>query len=38
MLENGLPFVDSYLADPRRSASAGKSLGERIKTALAYLP
>jgi hypothetical protein len=38
VLENGLPFSDSYVADPRRSASAGKSLGERIKTALAYLP
>jgi hypothetical protein len=38
VLENGLPFTDSYVADPRRSASGGKSLGERIKTALAYLP
>jgi hypothetical protein len=38
VLENGLPFSDSYGADPRRSPGAGKSLGERIKTALAYLP
>lgn len=38
VLENGLPFSDSYGADPRRSLGAGKSLGERIKTALAYLP
>jgi hypothetical protein len=38
VLENGLPFSDSYVADPRRSPGAGKSLGERIKTALAYLP
>jgi hypothetical protein len=38
VLDNGLPFVDSYLADPRRSASTGNSLGDRIKTALAYLP
>jgi hypothetical protein len=38
VLENGLPFGDSYGADPRRSPGAGKSLGERIKTALAYLP
>ena len=38
VLDNGLPFIDSYLADPRRSSSAGKSLGERIKAALAYLP
>jgi hypothetical protein len=33
-----LPFTDSYLADPRRTASAGKSFGERIKAVLAYLP
>jgi len=38
VLENGLPFSDSYGVDPRRSPGAGKSLGERIKTALAYLP
>jgi hypothetical protein len=38
VLDNGLPFIDSYIADPRRSASAGKSFGERIKAALAYLP
>ena len=38
VLENGLPFSDSYGADPRRSPGTGKSLGERIKTALAYLP
>jgi len=38
VLDNGLPFVDSYLAAPRRSASTGNSLGDRIKTALAYLP
>ncbi len=38
VLDNGLPFTDSYLADPRRSASTGNSLGERIKAALAYLP
>jgi hypothetical protein len=38
VLENGLPFSDSHGADPRRSPGAGKSLGERIKTALAYLP
>jgi len=38
VLDNGLPFTDSYLSDPRRSASSGNSLGDRIKTALAYLP
>jgi hypothetical protein len=38
VLENGLPFSDSYGADPRRSPGVGKALGERIKTALAYLP
>jgi len=38
VLDNGLPFVDSYLADPRRTTKDGKSLGERIKTALAHLP
>jgi hypothetical protein len=38
VLDNGVPFTDSYLADPRRGAGAGKSLGERIKAALAYLP
>jgi len=38
VLDNGLPFSDLFLADPRRSASVGKSLGDRIKTALAYLP
>jgi len=38
VLDNGLPFVDSYLADPRRTAKDGKSLGERIKAALAHLP
>ena len=38
VLDNGLPFTDSYLADPRRSAGAGKTLGERIKASLAYLP
>ena len=38
VLDNGLPFVDPYFADPRRSASVGNSLGDRIKTALAYLP
>ena len=38
VLENGLPFSDSYGVDPRRSPGTGKSLGERIKTALAYLP
>jgi hypothetical protein len=38
VLENGLPFVDSYLADPRRTAGSGATLGDRIKAALAYLP
>ncbi len=38
VLDNGLPFTDSYLADPRRSGSTGNSLGDRIKTALAHLP
>ena len=38
VLDNGVPFTDSYLADPRRGAGAGKSLGERIKAVLAYLP
>jgi hypothetical protein len=38
VLENGLPFVDPYLADPRRSGGLGTSLGDRIKKALAYLP
>jgi hypothetical protein len=38
VLENGMPFVDSYLADPKRTAGAGATLGDRIKAALAYLP
>ena len=38
VLDNGVPFSDPFLADPRRSSASGKSLGERIKTALAYLP
>ena len=38
VLENGMPFVDSYLADPKRTAASGATLGDRIKAALAYLP
>ncbi|MGH9746537.1 MAG: hypothetical protein ACRD59_10575 [Candidatus Acidiferrales bacterium] len=38
VLENGLPFIDPYLADPKRQAAMGASLGDRIKKALAYLP
>jgi hypothetical protein len=38
ILENGLPFTDPYLADPKRTAAMGTSLGDRIKKALAYLP
>jgi hypothetical protein len=38
VLDNGLPFVDPYISDPKRHAEMGNSLGERIKKALAYLP
>jgi hypothetical protein len=38
ILENGLPFVDHYLADPKRHPAMGQSLGDRIKKALAVLP
>jgi hypothetical protein len=38
ILEKGLPFIDPYLADPKRHAAMGASLGDRIKKALAYLP
>jgi hypothetical protein len=38
VLENGMPFVDSYLADPKRAAGSSATLGDRIKAALAYLP
>ncbi|MGA8145884.1 MAG: hypothetical protein WB987_18505 [Candidatus Acidiferrales bacterium] len=38
ILDNGLPYFDPYLADPKRHPEMGKSLGDRIKKALAYLP
>ncbi len=38
VLDNGLPFIDPYLSDPKRHPEMGNSLGERIKKALAYLP
>lgn len=38
VLDNGLPFVDPYLSDPKRHGAIGTSLGDRIKKALAYLP
>jgi sugar phosphate isomerase/epimerase len=38
VLDNGLPFVDPYLADPRHHGAIGTALGDRIKKALAFLP
>jgi hypothetical protein len=38
VLDNGLPFIDPYLADPKRHGGIGTSLGDRIKKALAHLP
>jgi len=38
VLDNGLPFIDPYVANPRHHAAIGTALGDRIKKALAYLP
>jgi hypothetical protein len=38
ILNNGAPFSDPYLGDPKRQAAAGTAFGERIKKLLAGLP
>jgi len=38
VLNNGAPFSDPYLGDPKRQAQAGTAFGERIKKLLAELP
>lgn len=38
VLNNGAPFSDPYLGDPKRQAQAGTAYGERIKKLLAVLP
>jgi hypothetical protein len=38
VLDNNSPFIDPYLADPRRQGAMGTALGDRIKKVLAYLP
>jgi hypothetical protein len=37
VLNNGAPFSDPYLGDPKRQAQAGTAFGERIKKLLAAL-
>jgi hypothetical protein len=37
VLNNGTPFSDPYLGDPKRQAQAGTAFGERIKKLLAAL-
>jgi hypothetical protein len=38
VLDNGGPFVDPYLGDPKRQKEFGSMLGERLKKAISYLP
>lgn len=38
ILNNGSPFSDPYLGDPKRQAAAGSAFGERIKNLVAGLP
>jgi hypothetical protein len=38
VLNNGAPFSDPYLGDPKRQAEAGTAFGERIKKILTVLP
>lgn len=38
VLNNGAPFSDPYLGDPKRQAQAGTAFGERIKKLLTVLP
>jgi hypothetical protein len=38
VLNNGAPFSDPYLGDPKRQAEAGTAFGDRIKKILAVLP
>jgi hypothetical protein len=38
VLNNGGPFVDPYLGDPKKQATFGTGYGERIKKLLAVLP
>jgi hypothetical protein len=38
ILNNGAPFSDPYLGDPKRQAEAGTGYGARIKKLLAVLP
>lgn len=38
ILNNGAPFSDPYLGDPKRQAAAGSAYGERIKKLIAGLP
>jgi hypothetical protein len=38
VLNNGAPFSDPYLGDPKRQAEAGTAFGGRIKRLLAGLP
>ncbi|MGA8222104.1 MAG: hypothetical protein WB780_10670 [Candidatus Acidiferrales bacterium] len=38
ILNNGAPFSDPYLGDPKRQAEAGTGYGGRIKKLLAALP
>jgi len=38
VLNNGKPFSDPYLGDPKRQAEAGTAFGDRIKKLLAVMP
>jgi len=38
ILDNGGPFVDPYLNDPKKQASAGTAYGEKIRKLLSALP
>lgn len=38
ILNNGSPFSDPYLGDPKRQAAAGSAFGERIKNLVTGLP